>query len=104
MAFLEAEFIRTLGFNRVGGQGFNTSIVPMQSGQEQRNQNWSGTRARYTCSLITPVASDAARQQFVDDLRNFYIAARGKANGFRFYDHLDNQATDEPVLDNGDGT
>lgn len=73
---------------------YNTTVVTMASGQEQRNANWAQPRARYTVSLITP-ATDAGipvdPQQFVDTLKALFDAAHGKLNSFLFYDHITGQ-------------
>jgi hypothetical protein len=92
MAYLQTELLpRTISFHRVGGETFNTSVVVMASGQEQRNANWQNPRRKYTCSLITPaqingVAVDPVA--FVNSVRQAFITAQGKLNSFNFYDAL----------------
>jgi len=101
MAFLEAEFTRAISFKRLGGPGFSTFVVGIESGGEQRNQNWSQARAKYTASVITPTRDSLGQPnvlaKYADDLRNFFYAARGKAIAFRFFDPLDYAAFGEPV-------
>lgn len=108
MAFLEAEFTRAVSFKRLGGQGFSTSVLAVESGNEQRNQNWANPRAHYTASVITPardsVGAPINLQKFADDLRNFFLAARGKANGFRLFDRLDYSASLETLASLGGNT
>lgn len=91
MTALSTEFPRSISFNRLGGSTWNTTVVTMASGQEGRNSNWSLPRARYTVSVITPATQNGIPvdpQQFFDDLRAFFLAAKGKANSFLFWDHV----------------
>lgn len=89
MSFFEVELCRKLGYQRVGGAAFNTAIVGVQSGQEQRNSAWADPRAEYSGNLITPVDRVADALQFIEDIRTFHYMVRGAGDGFRFYDHLD---------------
>lgn len=91
------EFPRPIGFQRVGGPGFNTAIVAVQSGQEQRNRSWAYARAEYQASLVTPVSAVGNTDAFIEAVRTFFLQVGGMADGFRFFDHLDYQATNEPL-------
>lgn len=93
MSFFDVEFPRVVSYRAVGGAGFSTTVVPVSSGFEQRNRNWSLARSRYTVSLITPAG--AVRADFAEQLRRFFLLVGGKADGFRFYDHLDHAARAE---------
>jgi uncharacterized protein (TIGR02217 family) len=95
MSFFECEFPRTISFRPLSGPSASTFVVAVESGNEQRNRNWAGFRNRYTISLITHVG--ASRQQFVDQLRTFFFMLGGKADAFRFFDHLDYQSTNESL-------
>ena len=92
MAYLAQELLpREISFHRMGGETFNTSVVIMASGQEQRNANWVSPRRKYTCSLITPatiggVVADPVA--FVAQVRQAFLTAQGKLNSFDFYDPL----------------
>lgn len=97
MAAFEFELFRYVPFQRVGGHGFNTSIIPMQSGQEQRNSNWVGTRAEYTLDLITPAIQPSLRQFYVDQLRAFHLLVGGTRDPFRYFDPIDCLAEDETL-------
>ena len=92
------EFPRVIGFQRVGGPGFNTSIVAVQSGQEQRNRSWAFARAEYQASLVTPVSAVGNTDAFIEAVRTFFLQVGGMADGFRFFDHLDYQAMNEPMV------
>jgi uncharacterized protein (TIGR02217 family) len=98
MAFFECEFPRAIGFQRQGGPGFNTSIVAVQSGQEQRNRAWAYARAEYQASLVTPVSAVGNTDTFIEQVRTFFLQVGGMADGFRFYDHLDCIAVNEPLV------
>lgn len=97
MAFFEAEFPRAIGFQRTGGQGFNTSRIATQSGQETSNRNWQYPRAEYQLSLITPASVVGDTLGFIEAVRNFFLQVGGMADGFRFFDHLDCFADNEPM-------
>jgi uncharacterized protein (TIGR02217 family) len=79
-----------------GGPMFQTTIVALASGGEQRNQDWSEQRCEFDVGYGIST---------VDDLRAvlaFFYARRGRARGFRFRDWTDYQLTNEPI-DVGDG-
>jgi uncharacterized protein (TIGR02217 family) len=98
MSFLEAEFPRSIMFKRVGGQKFNTAVLDVQSGQEQRNRNWQNPRAEYVASLNTSAKRANQLLQFVEDVRTFFLLVGGMADGFRYYDPVDCVATNEPMV------
>jgi uncharacterized protein (TIGR02217 family) len=97
MAFFECEFTRKIQFQRVGGQTYNTSVIGVASGHEQRDRNWSDARAEYTASVITPQQAAGNLQQFIDDLRRFFLLVGGRSDGFRFFDPVDGSGTNEPL-------
>ncbi len=98
MSFFEAEFPRAIGFQRTGGPTFNTAPFATQSGQETRNRNWAFARAEYSGSLITPVSAVGDLQGFIDNVYRFFLMVGGMADGFRFYDHIDCQASNEAMV------
>lgn len=89
MAFVEAEFPRTIGFKALGGPGFNTTVNEGFSGFESRNQNWSVSRGEWDVSLTTPAEEIVSQQEFCDQLQAFFLIVGGKANAFRLKDHKD---------------
>lgn len=95
MAFFEAEFPRAISYKAVGGPGWNTTVVDVSSGAEQRNRNWAAVRGKWTASLMTPSSADSNRQAFVDALETFFLMIGGKADGFRFFDHLSYSASSQ---------
>lgn len=97
MAFFECEFPRSIQFHRIGGQIFNTDIRSVGSGHEKRTGNWIEARAEYEASLISPQSAIGNLDQFIEDVRTFFLLVGGMADPFRFFDHVDNQATNEPL-------
>jgi hypothetical protein len=85
-AFDEVQFPPDISYGAKGGPEFSTDIVEMFSAKEQRNINWSQSRAKYSVShgVKTPVQ--------LDDLIAFFRVRQGRAIGFRFKDWTDYQA------------
>lgn len=99
MSFNEWEFPRKIAFRRSGGQMFNTTVIGVQSGQEQRNQNWAGARRKYMATLLA--STDSGLSAFlatIQAVQVFHFLTAGMENSFRFYDELDGQATNEPMV------
>lgn len=92
MAFFEAEFPRAIEFDQEGGPAFNTWTFAMQSGQEQRNRNWSSTRGDYTASVIGAENPTGTTIAFVEKVRQFFLMIGGQADAFRYFDPIDNGA------------
>lgn len=91
MAFVETRFPTDIAFGSAGGPQYSTDIVITQGGYEQRNSNWSQARARYN------VAHGVKTQAQLDALIAFFRARKGRADGFRFKDWTDFQATGQNV-------
>lgn len=97
MAFLEIEFPRKLALGAVGGPMYSTQINAGFSGFEQRNQNWTQSRAAWTVNF------ENKPQVEYQGLLAFFHAARGMANSFRLYDPADNSVVGQ-AIGVGDGT
>lgn len=82
-SFHEIQFPPRISQGAVGGPGFSTTVTTLASGFEQRNQNWSKSRAVYD------VAKGLQSQEDLNELLRFFFARRGKAIGFRFKDWAD---------------
>lgn len=80
-----------------GGPMFNTQLLTLGSGYEQRNQNWS--KARQTFNISYGIQSLA----LLSAVRQFFYARRGRARGFRFKDWSDFQCVNSPLVDIGGG-
>lgn len=91
MSFHEVLFPEDISYGSSGGPGFNTTVIELSSGAEQRNINWSELRAKYDCSH-----GIKTREQ-MEDLLDFFTARRGKAYGFRFKDWMDYQIVDQLI-------
>lgn len=88
MSFLETpRFPDAVAFWAVGGAGYNTTVIVVNSGYEQRNINWSQARAKYDISEGMRTLMDVAATI------SFFRAVKGKAHGFRFKDFQDYQVT-----------
>lgn len=84
MSFLETpRFPENVSFGAVGGPGYNTSIVSVDSGQETRNGTWSQARAKYDVSHAARLPADYT------PLKAFFRSVKGKLHGFRFKDWSD---------------
>jgi uncharacterized protein (TIGR02217 family) len=103
MSFFECEFPRMLSYRAVGGPGFSTVVNEGFSGYEQRNRNWSQSRAKWVVSLQTPTAFAGQRMQFIDLLESFFLNVGGKADAFRLFDHKDHWGVTQP-LGTGNGS
>ncbi len=88
MSFLESpRFPDCVAFGASGGPGFMTDIVVVQGGTEYRNQVRSLELGRWE------VSHAARRPAEYKPLQKFFRLAAGRANGFRFKDHLDYRCT-----------
>lgn len=74
-----------------GGPVFQTTILPLSSGGEQRNIDWS--EARHEWELAYGIDDKAS----YDAVRQFFFARRGQAHTFRFKDWSDYELVDEPI-------
>jgi uncharacterized protein (TIGR02217 family) len=87
MAFHEIQFPVDISYGSRGGPEFNTSIVILGSGYEQRNINWSMARARYDVAYGIKTGTE------LEALIQFFRARYGRAHGFRYKDWSDYGAT-----------
>jgi uncharacterized protein (TIGR02217 family) len=76
-------FPEDISYGSSGGPGFNTSVIELASGAEQRNVNWKQQRAEYD------VSHGVKTRDQMEHLVEFFTARRGKAYGFRFKDWMD---------------
>jgi uncharacterized protein (TIGR02217 family) len=88
MSFIDTpRFPDDIAFWASGGAGFNTSVITLNSGFEQRNVNWAASRGRWDISNGLRKPQDTAA------VIAFFRAMQGKAHGFRFKDFNDYTAT-----------
>lgn len=83
MAFHDVLFPPEISYGSAGGPKFKTTIFTADSGYEQRNIDWSATRAEYD------VSHGIKNQDQMDELTAFFYGRRGRAYGFRFKDFND---------------
>lgn len=81
--FKEIQFPSRISLGAIGGSGWLTTIVDVESGYEQRNQVLAQPRGRWE------VSHAARKAQEYNALRAFFNAVRGRAYGFRFKDWTD---------------
>lgn len=97
MAFDNVRLPEEIERGAQGGPAFQTSVVALGTGREQRNVDWSSQRCSFDISYGIQYKED-----FIDVVKFFY-ARLGKARGFRFKDWSDFEAVNEQI-GIGDGT
>lgn len=80
-------------YNTRGGSAFSTNVVIMDSGFEQRSQNWQNSRGRWEFGLRQANGSDTR------DLNGFFRLRRGKFQGFRLKDWGNYTVTHLPLTE-----
>jgi uncharacterized protein (TIGR02217 family) len=81
--FHDVVFPENVSYGASGGPSFNTTIIELASGYEQRNINWSVSKARYE------VSHGVKTRDEMEDLLDFFYARNGRAYGFLFKDWSD---------------
>lgn len=83
--FLDVRLPEEIERGSSGGATFNTTVLTLSSGAEQRNINWSAPLARWDISY--GIANKSQHDKFL----NLFYLAQGRALGFRFRDWTDYQ-------------
>ena len=91
MTFTETRLDLGYDFGTAGGPQFNTTVIELGSGYEQRNSNWSEARSKWQ------IGDRIYSRNELNYLLNFCRAIRGRAIGFRFKDWSDYQGTNELI-------
>jgi uncharacterized protein (TIGR02217 family) len=74
----------------LGGPGFKTNVTTSDSGDEQRNQEWTRTRAEYDISYgVLRMEDDGLVVLAVEEILKFYYMRRGALRSFLFKDWSD---------------
>ena len=94
--FSELRFPEDIAYGSCGGPQYSTDVITMSSGREQRNINWSKSRAKFN------IARGVQTQDQLEQLITFFRVHKGRAIGFRFKDFTDYQVRDQ-VVAIGDG-
>ncbi len=92
MSFLNVRFPTGISFGATGGPGYSTTIASLNSGVEQRNQNWTNSKCAYNAAR--GCNTDADREA----LLAFFRIAKGKTHSFRWKDWTDH------TCESGSGT
>ncbi len=85
--FHEQRFLDCVKFGASGGPTFSTNVVPVRSGVESRNGNWSIARHRYEIGMAARIQSEFMA------IKTAYMLCFGRLYGFRWKDWGDYQAT-----------
>lgn len=102
-----AIFPTDIAFRSRGGGGYQTKIIELDSGAEQRIARWSQARRRYDVSRGIETEDD------LGTILEFWHARRGNAYGFKFLDwwdyttaenHRDDPDDEDEQLGTGDGS
>lgn len=97
MAFLETAIFPLEAQRLKASPGWNTTVVRLGGGAEQRNANYSDSLRRYDAALgIKTLVSYQTLEKFVN-------AARGRLHGWRYLDRTNYVATTES-FGTGDGS
>jgi len=96
MAFHDVRLPDDVEQGATGGPTFQTTLIPLSSGAEQRNIDWAEVRHSWDLAWGIQTADD------FNVTRAFFFARRGQGNSFRFKDWSDFTVTDE-VQGVGDG-
>lgn len=88
MAFHETRLPEDVERGAEGGPAFNTTILALNSGFEQRNQNWEAARGRWN------IGYGIQTKSAFDLVKAFFYARRGRFHGFRFKDWSDYEIGD----------
>ena len=84
MAFIETpRFPDSISYGSRGGPLYNTTVIPLFSGHESRNQNWSQSRHKYDASFGIRTQND------LYEVLKFFHAMTGRTHAFRYKDHMD---------------
>lgn len=98
MGFHEVQFPTDISYGSSGGPGFDTQIIALPSGAEERVGRWATARRRFDASYAVKAMAT------LSTLRDFYLARQGALYGFRYKDWLDYASTsDGRTLTNGWG-
>jgi len=96
MAFIETpRFPSAIAFGSSGGPLFDTSVIILSSGFEQRNANWSEPLRRWDVSQGIKTEAD------MNTLLLFFNAMSARAHGFRFKDFTDFKSVSPQVTVGG---
>jgi uncharacterized protein (TIGR02217 family) len=93
MAYINTRLRERVAAGFAGGPEWNTQIVYLANGREQRNGQWLYPKHRYSAQFrnISEVDRNSVLEAF--------HACRGQLHAFRFKDWNDFEATNEPFVE-----
>lgn len=92
-------FPEDMSFFATGGPEYSTTVIQLNSGFEQRNVNWTQSRAKYQ---ISSALRTITNEYPISETIAFFRAVKGRAYGFRFKDFQDYKTSKtNGLLDNG---
>ncbi len=84
MAFIETpRFPDTISYGSSGGPEYNTTVIGLGSGHEQRIRNFDHPLHKYNVGLGVKVLTD------LETILHYYHVVAGRFDGFRFKDFTD---------------
>lgn len=83
MGLVEIQFPTDQAYDSEFSPGWNTGILELDSGAEERVSRWDVPRHRYD------LAHSVRTIDNLNTIKTFYVARQGAANGFRFKDWQD---------------
>jgi uncharacterized protein (TIGR02217 family) len=104
VGFDEIRMPDLIEFGVTGGPGWNTGVVKMPSGFEQRNQNRADALYEFVAEHRVHPGDDTDGFGDFAELLDFFNSRRGKLRGFRFKDWTDYEATAEVCVQYNDIT
>lgn len=97
MAFINKRLNDCVAYGFTGGPEYNTLIVPLDNGLEQRNEQWLYPKHRYSAQYMN------LRPNAADEILAAFHAMRGALHACRFKDHNDYSGTNQPFYEDGEG-
>lgn len=83
MSFSEVRFPTDISYNSRGGPGYNTNVVVMDGGNEERVSRWESAKREYD------VRYGIKSPDQMQTLHAFFMQMKGALIGFRYKDWLD---------------
>lgn len=91
MSFVNVRLSDRVAFGFTGGPEWYTQIDNLEGGGEVRNAGWKYPRHRYTAQFMNFLDKERT------EIQHAFYAVRGRWLAFRFKDHGDFRAVDEPL-------
>ena len=93
MAYIDTRLDECIAYGFTGGPEYNTLVVRMDNGREQRNGQWLYPTHRYAAQYMNLRETDR------NTILAAFHAARGQLHAFRFKDWNDYTGTAQPFVE-----